>query len=307
MATRWAKNIDSDLFTFVVGPEGKEFTIHSGAVLHLSPYFEALIHGSMKEARDRRVVWDDIDEETFVTFCQFAYAGHYDTPEYPAFPPELEKNEVAKSSDPISSQMIELAKSSYTFRSHTFDLFCSSPKRTILEWEQDFRAKLDEKQKVETAVYCILKDFVELPCGRSYRYTIEPNISARSFLLHAKLYILADRYCIDTLKDMAIGRLHRTLLLVPLDLYASDCFCELVRFAYANTRPTEDLDQDDLRCLLVAFGACVFDWFLHNSAFKDVLRDHGEFGLGIIIKLSPLQDKAYRTHLKRVEVKVRSS
>ncbi|RYP32633.1 hypothetical protein DL767_005138 [Monosporascus sp. MG133] len=284
MATQWAKTVDSDLFTFVVGPEEKEFTIHSGAVLHLSPYFETLINGSMKEAQDRRVLWDDIDEETFVTFSQFAYMGHYDTPEHPTSPPEPEE--------------IGEAWPSYISRSEIFDGSCGRYKRTILEWEQDFRAVLDEKRKADTAVYCILETFVTYTCPQSQRFSENVNISARSFLLHAKLYVLADRYCIETLKDMALGMLHRTLLLVPLDLYASDCFCELVRFAYTNTRATKGLDEDELRCLLVAFGACVFNWFLHNNAFKDVLRDHGEFGLGIIIKLSLVQDEVDSAYLR---------
>ncbi|RYP27029.1 hypothetical protein DL768_011366 [Monosporascus sp. mg162] len=283
MTTQWAKTVNSDHFTFVVGPEGKEFTIHSGAVLHLSPYFEALINGPMKEARDRRVVWDDIDEETFIAFSQFAYAGYYDTPEHPASPPEPEG--------------IGEAKSSYISRSEKFDGSCGRSKRTIVEWEQDFRAKLDEKRVADTAVYYILETFVTYTCPESQRVSENLNISARSFLLHAKLYVLADHYCVNTLKDMAIGRLHRTLLLVPLDLYASDCFCELVRFAYTNTKAKKGLGQDELRCLLVDFGACIFDWFLHNSAFRGVLRDHGEFGLGILTKLSLVQDEVNQVYL----------
>ncbi|RYP75610.1 hypothetical protein DL771_002310 [Monosporascus sp. 5C6A] len=125
MATQWTKTVDSGLFTFVVGPEGKEFTIHSGAVLHLSPYFETLINGSMKEAQDRRVIWDDIDEETFVTFSQFAYAGHYDTPDHPTSPPEPEETGEARSS--------------YINRSEIFDSSCGRLRRTVTEWEQDFR------------------------------------------------------------------------------------------------------------------------------------------------------------------------
>ncbi|RYP21912.1 hypothetical protein DL765_001988 [Monosporascus sp. GIB2] len=283
MATQWANTVNSSLFTFVVGPEGREFTIHSGAVLRLSPYFDALINGPMKEAGDRRVVWDDIDEETFAAFSQFAYAGHYATPDLPTSAPE--PGEIGE------------ARSSYASRSETFNYSCGRSKRTVLGWEQDFRAKLDERREADTAAYCTLENFVVY--ARLQLQPLPENlfINARSLLLHAKLYVLADRYCIDALKDLALGKLHRTLLRARLDLYASDCFCELVRFAYTNTRTTKGLDQDKLRGLLVAFGACVFDWFLYNSAFRDLLRDHSEFGLGILIKLSLVQDEVNQVYL----------
>ncbi|RYO73895.1 hypothetical protein DL766_009243 [Monosporascus sp. MC13-8B] len=116
MATQWAT-----LFTFVVGPEAKEFIVHSGAVPHLSPYFDALIDGPMKEAGGRRVVWDDIDEETFITCSHFAYAGHYATPDQPTSP--LEPEEVGE------------ARSSYVRRSETFDHSRGRSKRSVLEWE----------------------------------------------------------------------------------------------------------------------------------------------------------------------------
>ncbi|RYO75352.1 hypothetical protein DL764_010522 [Monosporascus ibericus] len=242
-----------------------------------------LINGSMKEARDRRVVWDDIDEETFVAFSQFAYTAHYDTPEHPTSLPEPEG--------------IGEAKPSCISRSEKFDSFCRRSKRTILEWEQDFKAKLNLKREAYLAIYSIFLEFVVYADSDSQCFNESLNISACSFLFHARLYVLADRYCINTLKEMALGKLHRALLLVPLDLYASDCFCELVRFAYTNTRTTKGFGQCELRSLLVTFGACTFDWFIHNSAFNGVLRDHGEFGLGILTKLSSVQNEVYRVVL----------
>jgi hypothetical protein len=41
-----------------------------------------LINGLMAEASDGKAIFEDIQEDTFVRFCQFAYTGNYTTPEF---------------------------------------------------------------------------------------------------------------------------------------------------------------------------------------------------------------------------------
>lgn len=73
--------ISSDIFTFVVGPDGKEYNVHGTAISRLSKPLDVLINGEMREAKEKCVKWPDIDEQTFVRFTQWAYTKTYVTEE----------------------------------------------------------------------------------------------------------------------------------------------------------------------------------------------------------------------------------
>ena len=55
----------------------REFLIHKGILGCLSPPFNAMINGQMKEAVEGYVVWDDVQEDIFMRFAQFIYTGSY--------------------------------------------------------------------------------------------------------------------------------------------------------------------------------------------------------------------------------------
>ncbi|KAF5249843.1 hypothetical protein FANTH_4894 [Fusarium anthophilum] len=71
------ESLASKPFLFVVGPEAKEFHVHKELIGRLSPVLNALVNGNMREAREGRVVWADLDVDTFVRFAKFAYSGDY--------------------------------------------------------------------------------------------------------------------------------------------------------------------------------------------------------------------------------------
>lgn len=72
--------ISSKPFEFVVGPNKRVFTIHSALVASLSPVLERLVNGDMLEAKTGSVVWEHVDEQTFVRFSQYAYMKTYEYP-----------------------------------------------------------------------------------------------------------------------------------------------------------------------------------------------------------------------------------
>ncbi|OQV10722.1 BTB/POZ domain-containing protein [Cladophialophora immunda] len=78
-----SESLSSTTFQFLVGLERKAFNVHSSLAVKLSPVFAALINGNMAESVERRAVLDDIDEKTFLRFCEFAYKGDFSVP-----PPE---------------------------------------------------------------------------------------------------------------------------------------------------------------------------------------------------------------------------
>ncbi|KAH6996435.1 hypothetical protein BKA56DRAFT_156314 [Ilyonectria sp. MPI-CAGE-AT-0026] len=71
------QSLASKPFLFVIGEEGKEFHVHKELIGQLSPALNALVNGQMKEAREGRVEWPDLDTDTFVRFAKYAYSGDY--------------------------------------------------------------------------------------------------------------------------------------------------------------------------------------------------------------------------------------
>lgn len=54
-------------------------TIHKALVAAQSAGLRSLVTGSMEEANSGKVVWEDVDEDTFVLFAEFVYTGNYAT------------------------------------------------------------------------------------------------------------------------------------------------------------------------------------------------------------------------------------
>ncbi|KAK6839826.1 hypothetical protein PG987_005692 [Apiospora arundinis] len=60
-------------FRFLIGPEKKEYMMHTELVASLSKPLKALLTSGMAESCKRVVEWPDVDETTFLRFFQFAY------------------------------------------------------------------------------------------------------------------------------------------------------------------------------------------------------------------------------------------
>lgn len=71
--------MQSPVFEFLVGRERKPMTIHKALVTAQSAPLRGLVTGSMEEANSGKVVWEDVDEDTFVLFAEFVYTGDYAT------------------------------------------------------------------------------------------------------------------------------------------------------------------------------------------------------------------------------------
>lgn len=54
--------------------------MHSSALAGLSSSLNALTHGEMIEAKTRHVDWSEVDVDTFVRLCEFAYFRNYTPP-----------------------------------------------------------------------------------------------------------------------------------------------------------------------------------------------------------------------------------
>ncbi|KAE8308279.1 hypothetical protein BDV41DRAFT_581563 [Aspergillus transmontanensis] len=91
--------ISSPLFTFSVGPNKKDFIVHSGPLADLSPALHTLMNGEMLEAKVRRVEWPDVDEDTFVRLTEYAYLRDYTPPMCSYRPSNIVYNAIEKVED----------------------------------------------------------------------------------------------------------------------------------------------------------------------------------------------------------------
>lgn len=196
-------------FAFVVGIHQKRFYIHSAAVERLSKPLHALVNCGMKESVDRSVVWDDIDEQTFLAFAEFVYTGDYSAPK----PEEL-------SSEDHSNKDV----------------------RMDYESERRKRQKLSNPPPQPSALHQKFKS------SDKYNYPGKGGPSSRIdglprenftpvFLAHAKLFELADRYNVGLLAQLSLHKLHRTLCGFTLSDGGNSHIWNLVRHCYESPQP----------------------------------------------------------------------
>ncbi|KAH6722047.1 hypothetical protein BKA61DRAFT_166843 [Leptodontidium sp. MPI-SDFR-AT-0119] len=80
MTINFDKLLTSRNFQFLVGLNDQDrtpFTIHTTVVETLSGPLATLMNGSMCEALNGVATLEEVDEQTFVRFCEYAYRGDY--------------------------------------------------------------------------------------------------------------------------------------------------------------------------------------------------------------------------------------
>ena len=188
----------------------------------------------MKEAQEMHAKWEDVDEETFARFAQWMYTGNYPPPRPEPVPAQTDKPKAKSHFDIEDSN----SNDSYSDKGgwgsfgqsyepppppNDFDKLTYLPAQPT--WQQD-SCDVQTSSDVE-------KDY------------------ALVFLGHAHLYVLADRWGIDSLKDLVLSKLHSTLkTFVPSEQRYLD-IVELAEYTYDNT-PTK-LKVDGLRGLICKY------------------------------------------------------
>jgi hypothetical protein len=99
-----------------------------------------------------------------------------------------------------------------------------------------------------------------------------------AFLSHASLYILGDLQLIDSLKALALFKLHKTLCVFQLDDGNAEDIIALARYAYFEEGGGGALDEGigglrSLICQYMATNAVVLSF---NDGFMDLLGDGGQ-------------------------------
>lgn len=177
--------------------------------------FQDATRGEWKEARERKIDLKDWDGDTVARLVQFLYTGDYQYPDLVLIPPVPEPAElIGENAKPRPQE--------------------KAPERTFDGSRRPF-TPLDKclEGLVSRVANERLTDFERL---RSFDGSKSDYGDA--LLSHAKVYALACYKCIEGLKNLALERLLRTLLVMKAIEPGSHLLLNIVdlaRYTYANT------------------------------------------------------------------------
>ncbi|KAG6245868.1 hypothetical protein E4U24_004147 [Claviceps purpurea] len=243
--------MSSKAFEFLVGPEKKPFIIHSELVASLSPVLERLVKGNMEEAQKGSVVWEHVDEQTFIRFSQYAYMRTY---EYPAFRPRPQPKAGPSKTD------VKTDRDSYQY-THRSSLvrMCDDAWEAFFENEPRIPLHLTK---------VAMKRASPLADG-------ERN-DAELLLSHARLYVLADCYGITPLMKLSLNTLYSVLTVFLEWDDVADMLIKLLRYCFENDTPAE------LREFVVRYAVCHIENLWERTETTELARTHAEFSSAIV-------------------------
>lgn len=268
------------------------FSLHTDIVAKQSKALDVLINGAMSEASVGSVILDDVHEDTFERFCQFAYTGNYTTPEYEcvAVSPsiisedsgELEARRAAGSAtltDAVVEAVVEAMETVEAVEveperpstSKNKKLKKPSKARLLRQSLDDQRFNTDKIQNEYNS-----------PCEVRSNSRVEEDYTP-VFLGHAQLYVFAEKWGITSLKTLTLSKLHKTLATFTLYARRRTDIVELLRFAYSNEHTPDRLDEvDELRSLIMLYVGTEIENMIHCSGFSDFIEEGGEFALDLV-------------------------
>ncbi|KAI1386772.1 uncharacterized protein F4822DRAFT_411175 [Hypoxylon trugodes] len=306
-------------FRFLVGPDKKEFLMHAELVGRLSKPLWTLVNGDWQEGKTGLAEWPEIDEGTFVRFCEFAYTGDYKAAESTIEVPTPETLENVGSGDATTSEtVVEETEAQLATNFEDVDMHASpapepEPARAepfggIFAKSSSIKAK---KKKVPSPYTWAEDDLPPEPLqpspskGNTLWKEFKRGVSdteldkrhkelanedpmenfSEVLLSHARLYALADCYDISELMELCLRKLQRTLRVFKFHGGARVTdIAQLLDYSFKNTQD-KATGKDQLRSLLATYVACRIEVLWPNIYFQDVLESSGEVSKAIVGQL----------------------
>lgn len=274
--------IRSELFTFLIGPEKVPFVVNSEAIAKQSSALHGLVNGNMLEAHSRTVVWPDVDEDTFVRFCEFCYLDNYSPPSC-GWDSNPVKEAVPVEDDSQSEKLAHALESPLMLPVS----IPSSPKKTRKKKGNEKHSLTSRpKQSLEPSSDITEDQRYMLPekCAefteqfKPFSNVTDDQDFTPVFLGHARLYVIADKYCIKALKELVLFKLHTTLKDFTLFPRRIGDLVKLIQFVYNEDNTRGGSKQiDPLRQLVTRHMTTVLKDVAMDSAFLGLLLEGGEF------------------------------
>jgi hypothetical protein len=251
-------------FKFLIGPEEIEIVVHEEAIVSQSAALNTLMRGSMSESTNGLASWKDVDEKTFARFAQFAYTRDYSVPQMVVI------NEV------VSNQRVDIQPAALDDES---DWSLLSIKETVKK--KGFKHDLTPQETTHTPFKSLTYPLLQ-PRSK-FADSCHPVMIKgsrchifESLLSHTSLYVLADKWGVESLKVLTLYKLHENLNMLKLDVEEVPDIVELARYGYSET-PHLETGIDDLRELICRYIAANVDVMSKSKAFTDLIEEGGAF------------------------------
>lgn len=294
--------LSSKLVTFVVGPESKEFTVHNTAVSTLSKPLDRLLNGKMQEAVEGRVIWEDLDEGTFVRFIHWAYTGSYNIPE-----PDIlldatlvgdgKSHQTGASTTEVTSADVTQPRSLATLSTSGVQTNC--PRCQCVWWQGNYKVCSCGRTFANWCAQCQLygdnvkcprcigdqlkkrnvlaKQFTSDSCTTPSGALASPRQNkeeaedySQIFLAHARLYVLADKYNVPKLSKLAYQKLWSTLK--DFTIYPSRANDVISMIIYTFGAFSESARDNKMCKMLALYAACMFEDLVKCNAFEELIN-----------------------------------
>ena len=210
-----------------------------------------MIHGSMIEAKQGFATLEDVGLNTFLRFVQWLYHGYYDA----AAPRSLASLETCQT--PIretSNTNYGGGNCRYCRRNSTYKVFDQAKERFVQR------------------SYTVRNVTNGSPQPRPN--SNKPADYSEVFLGHARLYVFADKYDVQTLKVLAMEELHATLAVYTLYQERTAEIVRLLRYVYANTAESKD-GVEDLRTILTQYMEAEVDILIKDENLQELMLEDG--------------------------------
>jgi hypothetical protein len=174
----------------------------------------------MGEASKEKAIIKDIEKDTFILFCQFAYTGDYTTPDF-THVPTTELPYIADRDEPVvepapepepepEPEPVEEVPAPEPEPDDGFDSWGLAARKVKKQKKPSKGILL--RQKLGNLVY----DTETSRKVFTARYEVRQNYNPTEdytpvFLGHAQLYVFAEQWGINVLKTLALSKLHKTL------------------------------------------------------------------------------------------------
>ncbi|CRG88296.1 hypothetical protein PISL3812_05325 [Talaromyces islandicus] len=286
--------ITSPLFTFQIGPEKREFTVHSCPVSNLSSSLDSLMNGAMIEAKTRRVDWSDVDEDTFVRLCEYAYLHDYTPPsphQMADCPVDLEGTQRVPIKKRKKSKKVSVGFGGWPVEAEPVPEpeLGPEPEPELEPEPEKPQADEDELPYKEKSIWTRhLRDSfsrltIDVPHNDKQvkdRFSSNPNRKDQDFtpvfLGHARLFVLADKYGIESLCQLVLSKVSQTLKVFTLYHQSVAGVIEFARFVYSETlRHAHGIGA--LRNLATSYIVSALGQLGDNQDFEKLLEEGGDF------------------------------
>ncbi|PCG88244.1 Hypothetical protein PENO1_111330 [Penicillium occitanis (nom. inval.)] len=255
------------------------------------------MNGNMIEAKTRHVDWPEVDVDTFARLCEFAYLRDY-TPPSPhvtndrfldskkgakkgkkdrkkktsAFNWDDPVVEAAPNAEPEMEPAPDEYRDSEPQPERVSDDDKELPYRERSIWTEHLRDAFVESLAVPLPQQDgLVYDF------SSPRNNLPWQDFTPVFLGQAQLYVLADKYGIEPLRQLVLFKLYQSLKSFNLYPMRLNGVLELVRYVYANTPPKYNDTLDALRNLVTRYIVSILGQIGDHDLFQDLLQEGGDF------------------------------